>query len=147
MRTARNREGNAGRAAPAARMASSMRVLLVVVLTITLTTACRATGVKPLLPLAGEQSSLPPYITLVSWNVHKQRDARLQADLHAVLQRQRPNLIFLQEATAELLDSPLMPGSSYSPTISQPCRAAKAGNSRFCASYPKASTWPGVDTR
>src|SRR6185369_6286256 len=32
MRTARNREGNAGRAAPAARMASSMRVLLVVVL-------------------------------------------------------------------------------------------------------------------
>jgi len=125
MRTARNREGNAGRAAPAARMASSMRVLLVVILTITLTTACRATGVKPLLPLAGEQSSLPPYITLVSWNVHKQRDARLPADLHAVLQRQRPTLIFLQEATAELLASPLMPGY-FAPSWHYPLRDGSA---------------------
>jgi endonuclease/exonuclease/phosphatase (EEP) superfamily protein YafD len=125
MRTARNREGNAGRAAPAARMASSMRVLLVVVLTITLTTACRATGVKPLLPLAGEQSSLPPYITLVSWNVHKQRDARLPADLHALVRQQRPTLVFLQEATAELLDSPLLPGH-FAPSWHYPWRAGSA---------------------
>jgi endonuclease/exonuclease/phosphatase (EEP) superfamily protein YafD len=85
-------------------------VLLVVFLTTVLTTSCRVTGVNPLSPLAVEQRSLPHCITIVSWNVHKQRDMRLQADLHALLRRQRPALVFLQEATAELLDSTLMTG-------------------------------------
>src|SRR5262245_1505939 len=125
MRTARNREGNAGGAAPAARMTSNMRVLLVVVLTITLTTACRATGVKPLLQLAGAQSSPLPYITFVSCNVHNQIDVRLPADLHALLQHQRPSLVFLQEATAELLASPLMPGH-FAPSWYYPLRDGSA---------------------
>ena len=87
-----------------------MRVFFVVFLTGALTVSCRATGVKPLLPLAVEQHTLPPRITLVSWNVHKQRDARLPADLHSLVRQQRPALVFLQEATAELLDPPPMPG-------------------------------------
>ena len=87
-----------------------MRVLLGVFLAISLTTACRVAGVKPLLPLARAPQALPSRITLVSWNVHKQHDARLPVDLYTLVRQQHPTLRFLQEATAELLDSPLMPG-------------------------------------
>jgi endonuclease/exonuclease/phosphatase (EEP) superfamily protein YafD len=102
-----------------------MRVLLVVFLTSVLTTSCRVTGVNSLSPLIVEQHSLPPRITIVSWNVHKQRDMRLQADLHALLRRQRPTLVFLQEATAELLDSPLMTGH-FAPSWQYPLRDGSA---------------------
>jgi endonuclease/exonuclease/phosphatase (EEP) superfamily protein YafD len=88
-----------------------MRIVLFVLLTSLLTTACRLTGVYPLPPLGVEQSALPPRLTIVSWNVHKQSDKRLPTDLHAVLLQQRPALVFLQEATVELLDyTPIMPG-------------------------------------
>ena len=92
------------------RMEPDMRVFLVVFLTSVLTTSCRLTGVETLSPLVVEQRALPPRITIVSWNVQKQRDMRLQADLHALFRQQRPTLVFLQEATAELLDSTLMTG-------------------------------------
>ena len=102
-----------------------MRVFLVVVLTSGLITACRGTGVTPLAAFTVEHQSLPPHITLVSWNVHKQHDARLQADLHALLRQQRPTLVFLQEATAELLDVTLMPGH-FAPSWHYPWRAGSA---------------------
>jgi endonuclease/exonuclease/phosphatase (EEP) superfamily protein YafD len=94
-------------------------------LTSVLTTSCRVTGVETLAPLVVEQRALPPRITLVSWNVHKQSDRRLQADLHALLRRQRPTLVFLQEATAELLDSPLMTGH-FAPSWQYPLRDGSA---------------------
>jgi endonuclease/exonuclease/phosphatase (EEP) superfamily protein YafD len=102
-----------------------MRVLLVVSLTGVLITSCRATGVKPLSSLTVEQRALPPHITIVSWNVHKQRNARLQTDLHALLRQQRPTLVFLQEATAELLDATLMPGH-FAPSWQYPLREGAA---------------------
>ena len=100
----------------------AMRVLLVVFLTSVLITSCRVTGIKPLSPLVAEHQALPPRITLVSWNVHKQSDTRLPADLHALVRQQRPTLVFLQEATAELLDSPLLPGH-FAPSWHYPWRA------------------------
>ena len=102
-----------------------MRVFLVVFLTSVLTTSCRLTGVEPLSPLAVEQRALPHRITIVSWNVQKQSDVRLQADLHALLRRQRPTLVFLQEATAELLDSTLMTGH-FAPSWQYPLREGSA---------------------
>jgi endonuclease/exonuclease/phosphatase (EEP) superfamily protein YafD len=88
----------------------SIRALLVVFLMSTLTTSCRLTGVKPLSLLAVEQHALPHHLTMVSWNIHKQNDARLPSDLNTLLREQRPALVFLQEATAELIDSTFMPG-------------------------------------
>ena len=73
-------------------------------------------------PLVAEHQALPPQITLVSWNVHKQRDARLPADLHTLVRQQHPTLVFLQEATVELLDSPLLPGH-FAPSWQYPWRA------------------------
>ena len=90
-----------------------------------LTTSCRVPGVETLSPLVVEQRSLPPRITLVSWNVQKQSDMRLQADLHTLLRRQRPTLVFLQEATAELLDSTLMTGH-FAPSWQYPLREGSA---------------------
>jgi endonuclease/exonuclease/phosphatase (EEP) superfamily protein YafD len=90
-----------------------------------LTTSCRVPGVETLSPLVVEQRSLPPRITLVSWNVQKQSDMRLQADLHTLLRRQRPTLVFLQEATAELLDSTLMTGH-FAPSWQYPLRERSA---------------------
>jgi endonuclease/exonuclease/phosphatase (EEP) superfamily protein YafD len=122
-----------------------MRVLLVVFLTSVLITSCRITGVKPLSSLAVEQRSLPHYITIVSWNVHKQRDARLQADLHALLRQQRPTLVFLQEATAELLDATLMPGH-FAPSWRYPLREGTAtGVLTFSQVAPMRSE--GIPTR
>ena len=102
-----------------------MRVLLVVFLTSVLTPSCRGTGIKPLSAVAVEPQALPPRITIVSWNVHKQSDGRLQADLHALLHQQRPTLVFLQEATAELLDLTWMPGH-FAPSWHYPLRAGSA---------------------
>ena len=90
-----------------------------------LTTSCRVTGINSLSPLVVEQRSLPLRITIVSWNVHKQSDMRLQADLHTLLRQQRPTLVFLQEATAELLDSPLMTGH-FAPSWQYPLRKGSA---------------------
>jgi endonuclease/exonuclease/phosphatase (EEP) superfamily protein YafD len=122
-----------------------MRVLLVVSLTSVLITSCRATEVKPLSSLTVEQRSLPPHITIVSWNVHKQRNARLQADLHALLRQQRPTLVFLQEATAELLDATLMPGH-FAPSWQYPLRQGTAtGVLTFSQIAPVGSE--GIPTR
>jgi endonuclease/exonuclease/phosphatase (EEP) superfamily protein YafD len=87
-----------------------MKGFLIVFLMSMLTSSCRVTGIQPLSPRVVEESALPPHITVVSWNVQKQRDALLSADLHALLRHQRPTLVFLQEATAELRDSTLMTG-------------------------------------
>ena len=101
---------------------NALSVVLVVVLTSGLLTSCRVAGIKPLAPLVAEHQAFPPQITLVSWNVHKQRDARLPADLHALVGQQRPTFVFLQEATVALLDSPLLPGL-FAPSWQYPWRA------------------------
>src|SRR5262245_3735929 len=102
-----------------------MRVFLVVFLASALTTSCRLAGVQPQLPPVVEQWALPRHITIVSWNVHKQRDARLRTDLHALVRQQRPTLVFLQEATAELLDSMFMTGH-FAPSWQYPLLAGSA---------------------
>jgi endonuclease/exonuclease/phosphatase (EEP) superfamily protein YafD len=122
-----------------------MRVLLVVFLTSVVTTSCRVSGVKPLSLFSVEQQSLPQRITIVSWNVHKQSDGRLQADLHALLHQQRPTLVFLQEATAELLDLTLMPGH-FAPSWQYPLREGSAtGVLTFSQVAPTRSD--GISTR
>ncbi|MGE0823357.1 MAG: endonuclease/exonuclease/phosphatase family protein [Candidatus Binatia bacterium] len=102
-----------------------MRCFLVVLLTTVLTTSCRIAGIQPVSPLAVEQRSLPHRFTIVSWNVQKENDERMQADLYALLRRQRPELVFLQEATAELLDLTPLPGR-FAPSWQYPLLSGSA---------------------
>jgi endonuclease/exonuclease/phosphatase (EEP) superfamily protein YafD len=87
-----------------------MRFFPIVFLTFALTTSCRITGIEPLSQFTIQERSLPTHITIISWNVHKGSDARIQDDLQALISQQQPELVFLQEAKVDLVDSTRMTG-------------------------------------
>ncbi len=45
------------------------------------------------------------HLTLLSWNAQKVHDPRIAEDLEALIARHRPDLVFIQEARADALDS------------------------------------------
>jgi endonuclease/exonuclease/phosphatase (EEP) superfamily protein YafD len=87
-----------------------MRFFPAIFLTLTLLTSCRIAGIEPLSQFTVQERSLPNRITVVSWNVHKGSDARVEDDLEALISQQRPDLVFLQEAKVDLGDATRMTG-------------------------------------
>lgn len=67
------------------------------------TAGCSALGVDRLEPLAPFLWARPDRLTLVSWNAQKGQDPRFRSDLRALLETERPDLLFLQEARRDLI--------------------------------------------
>jgi len=67
--------------------------------------ACRATGITQVEDFPVNSPTLPGEISIVSWNVQKGADDRFRSDLAKLIASQLPDLIFLQEATADVLQS------------------------------------------
>ncbi len=70
---------------------------------------CTAVGVDPVgMPLRPSQAA--HQLTVVSWNAQKGSDPRFTRDLQSLLRAETPDLVFLQEARAELAEGVGLPG-------------------------------------
>jgi endonuclease/exonuclease/phosphatase (EEP) superfamily protein YafD len=69
---------------------------------IALTVSCRGQGAVQIAEFSTDEQVLPASFTVVNWNLQKGRDPRLAADLKLLLEREKPDIVFLQEAKADL---------------------------------------------
>ncbi len=75
-----------------------------------LSVACRGTGVMKVAEFSEHDQSLPQTITLVNWNAHKGAGPQFISDLERLLDQEKPDIIFLQEARADLIQMEQMGG-------------------------------------
>jgi endonuclease/exonuclease/phosphatase (EEP) superfamily protein YafD len=72
--------------------------------------SCRAGGVTKVSESYARDNSLPAYITVATWNIQKVIDPQLPGDLLALIEQHNPDIVFLQEASVELLQPGQMGG-------------------------------------
>ncbi len=72
--------------------------------------SCRAKGTTQVAEFSAHMQALPASFTVVNWNSQKGNHPQFFSDLKALLERERPDIVFLQEATAELFESDRMGG-------------------------------------
>jgi endonuclease/exonuclease/phosphatase (EEP) superfamily protein YafD len=70
---------------------------------ITLALSCRGGGIIQVSEFPEQERYLPATITLFNWNAQKLLNARFPEDLQVLLEQQQPDMVFLQESRAELL--------------------------------------------
>lgn len=75
-----------------------------------LTAPCRAGGVVQISEFSEQNSAMPSLVTLVNWNAQKGEDPQLLKDLKAITERYEPDLVLLQEARVDLLETNQMGG-------------------------------------
>ncbi|MGD8371767.1 MAG: endonuclease/exonuclease/phosphatase family protein [Syntrophobacterales bacterium] len=84
---------------------SRFLIITVVLCLFTLLVSCRATGVTQISEHPGQEQILPPKITIVNWNAQKGINPQFKSDLWLLIEEQRPDFVFLQEARADLLEA------------------------------------------
>ena len=65
--------------------------------------SCRAKGTSQVAEFSADNRTLPASITVVNWNSQKGDHPQFARDLTALLEREQPDIVFLQEATTDLL--------------------------------------------
>jgi len=75
-----------------------------------LSVSCRGAGVMKVAEFSEHDLSLPRTITLVSWNAHKGAGPQFVSDLAILLEQKQPDIVFLQEARADLIQGEQMGG-------------------------------------
>ena len=86
----------------------ALKALLIIL--IALTISCRGQGAIRVAEFSGQSQILPATITVVNWNAQKGKTSQFAADLKLLLEREKPDLVFLQEATASLFKPEQMGG-------------------------------------
>ena len=84
--------------------------IAVLTLWVALAVSCRARGTTQVAEFSADTQELPASITVVNWNSQKGNHPRFVSDLKTLLERERPDIVFLQEATAEMLEPDRMGG-------------------------------------
>jgi endonuclease/exonuclease/phosphatase (EEP) superfamily protein YafD len=85
-----------------------LRVLLIVL--VALTASCRGKGATRISEFSAGNKILPTDITVVNWNVQKGKHPQFSTDLKLILEHEKPDIVFLQEAAADLFDSEQLGG-------------------------------------
>lgn len=83
------------------KIQSAVNYLLLLI--IVLSVSCRGTGVMQVAEFSELDQPLPRSITLVNWNAQKGAHPRFTDDLAKLLAREQPDIVFLQEARADLI--------------------------------------------
>lgn len=81
-----------------------------VAVAVALSAGCQATDAFRISEFSYHERAVSESITVVSWNAQKGADARFESDLSHLLDVNRPDFVFLQEARADLLTSNLIGG-------------------------------------
>jgi endonuclease/exonuclease/phosphatase (EEP) superfamily protein YafD len=69
---------------------------------IALTVSCRGAGVVKVADFPQSDETLPSTITVVNWNIQKGAHPQFSADLAKLLEQENADVVFLQEARADL---------------------------------------------
>jgi endonuclease/exonuclease/phosphatase (EEP) superfamily protein YafD len=87
-----------------------IRLKTLTLLLLVFTISCRSGGVIPISDFPAMEGPLPPTIRLASWNTQKGGNSELPRDLGILIERHDPDIIFLQEARADLFEPEQMGG-------------------------------------
>ena len=77
-----------------------LRAVLLIIITLTL--SCRGQGADRISEFPNQEQVLPVSFTVVNWNAQKGGNKRFAADLRSLLEQEKPDIVFLQEAMADL---------------------------------------------
>ena len=80
------------------------------ILLVALTVSCRGKGTIQVAEFSEQDQSLPASITVVNWNAQKGKNPQFAKDLKSILEQEKPDLVFLQEAKADLIKPEQMGG-------------------------------------
>jgi len=86
----------------------ALRALLIILIAVTV--SCRGKGAGLVAEFADQSQTLPASITIVNWNAQKGKNPQFASDLKLLLEREKPNIVFLQEARSDLFEPELMGG-------------------------------------
>lgn len=75
-----------------------------------LTVSCRGKGATQVAEFSDQAQTLPATITVVNWNAHKGKNPQFASDLKLLLEQEKPDIVFLQEAKADLFKPEQMGG-------------------------------------
>ncbi len=82
----------------------------VLFLIIALTLSCRGQGADQIAEFSKAEQVLPASFTVVNWNAQKGHNEQFLADLKSLLEQEKPDIVFLQEAKADLYQPEEMGG-------------------------------------
>jgi len=82
----------------------------ILALVIAVSVSCRGTGVMKVAEFSKHDQALPRTITLVNWNTQKGGNPQFVPDLAILLEREQPDIVFLQEARVDLVQVKQMGG-------------------------------------
>ncbi len=83
---------------------------ITLILLIALTISCRGKGTSQVAEFSSQAQTLPTSITIVNWNAQKGKDPGFVSDLKSLLEREKPDIVFLQEARTNLFKPEQMGG-------------------------------------
>jgi endonuclease/exonuclease/phosphatase (EEP) superfamily protein YafD len=75
-----------------------------------LTVSCRGQGATQVAEFSDQPQTLPATIIVVNWNAQKGANPQFASDLKLLIEREKPDIVFLQEARADLLETEQMGG-------------------------------------
>jgi endonuclease/exonuclease/phosphatase (EEP) superfamily protein YafD len=82
----------------------------ILVLLVVLAISCRGKGTVQTAQFSGQDQTLPASITVLNWNAQKGKNPKFAEDLKLILEREKPDIVFLQEAKADLFQPDQMGG-------------------------------------
>ena len=85
-----------------------LRAFLILLLVVT--ASCRGKGTIQVAEFSDQAQTLPAGITVVNWNAQKGKHPQFAKDLKLLLEQEMPDIVFLQEAKADLFEPEQMGG-------------------------------------
>jgi len=86
----------------------SLRIFLILV--VALTVSCRGKGTTQVAEFANKAQDFPASITVANWNAQKGKNPQIAEDLKLILEKEKPDIVFLQEAKTDLFKPHQMAG-------------------------------------
>jgi endonuclease/exonuclease/phosphatase (EEP) superfamily protein YafD len=86
----------------------ALRLLLIILLA--LAVSCRGKGATQVAEFSDQAQTLPLSLTVVNWNAQKGKNPQFGSDLKLLLEQEKPDIVFLQEARPDLLEPEQMGG-------------------------------------
>ena len=90
------------------RIYFSLRLLLLI--SVVLAVSCRGKGAVQVSGFSDPSQTLPATVTIVNWNAQKGEHPQFASDLKLLLEREKPDLVFLQEASTDFIKPQQMGG-------------------------------------
>jgi endonuclease/exonuclease/phosphatase (EEP) superfamily protein YafD len=85
-----------------------LKVLLLILMALTI--SCRGQGATRVAEFSDQSQILPATITVVNWNAQKGKNPQFASDLKLLLEQEKPDIVFLQEAKADFFKPEQMGG-------------------------------------